>query len=103
LLFGVAISIIKEDAQEMECEGCRRTQPTIGFAGNKRKGGAPTKFNIGNIYGVSLLVITDFAALGLELDDTWRARPTSFVWSPRGPFSSAFALGGKLFLAMREG
>lgn len=31
-----AIGVVKEDEQEMECEGCRLMQHTLGYAGNTR-------------------------------------------------------------------
>ncbi len=34
----VALGVIKE--QEMECQGCHLTQRTLGFAGNRKNGGA---------------------------------------------------------------
>ena len=104
----------------MECEGCRLTQRTLGFAGNKKIGGAPTRRKKGNIHGLSVIDVPDFAALGLVLGAQWRAAyaatrsrfggsedvalpaapPASFVPPPHEA-SGAFVLGGPLFLAAR--
>lgn len=65
----VAIGVVKEDEQEMECEGCRLTQRTLGFARNKKKGGAPTRRKNGNIHGLSVFVVPDSEALGLVLGE----------------------------------
>ena len=65
----VAIGVVKEDEQEMECEGCRLTQRTLGFARNKKKGGAPTRRKNGNIHGLSVFAVPDSEALGLVLGE----------------------------------
>ena len=57
----------------MECEGCSLTKRTLGFAGNRKIGGAGTRLKEGNIHGVSVIVIDYFAALGLVLGQQWSA------------------------------
>jgi hypothetical protein len=116
----VAIGVVKEDEQEMECEGCRLTQRTLGYTGNQKNGGAGTRRKHGNIHGLSVFVVPDFAALGLVLSEPFRAAyaktssryggsegvalpdapPASFV-PPPCEASGAFVLGGPLFLTAR--
>jgi hypothetical protein len=113
----VAIGVVKEDVAEMECEGCRQTVRTLGYAGNQKIGGTPTRRKKGNIHGLSLLVIPNFAKLGLVLGEQFRADfaarvdgsegialpaepPASFVPPPTEE-SDAFVLGGFRFLAAR--
>ncbi|XRB22304.1 hypothetical protein RI054_30g121550 [Pseudoscourfieldia marina] len=116
----VAYGVVKEDAGEMERIGCRLTKRTIGFAGNRRDGGTGTRIRNGNLHGVSILVIKDFAAIDLVLNEDYRASyeatrsrfggsegvalpaepPPSFVAPPRDD-TGAFVLGGSLVLAAR--
>jgi hypothetical protein len=76
----VAIGVVIEDVQETESEGCRLTQRTIGFAGNRKIGGTSTRRKNDKIHGVNVFVIDDFAALGLVLSEQWRAA-TAFNFS----------------------
>jgi hypothetical protein len=116
----VAIGVVKEDEAEMECEGCRLTKRTLGFAGNRKIGGTGTRRKGGNIHGLSVFVVSDFTALGFVLDEQYcaayaatdllyggseavdlpAAPPASFEPPPLEA-SGARVLGGPLFLAAR--
>ena len=114
----VAVSAVLEDAIEVESEGCRQTQRTIGLALNRKIGGAPTQRMAGNLHGVSVLHIPNLAAMGLVLGEQWRADyearcldgsegvalpdepPASFERPPRDK-SGAYVLGGPRVLKAR--
>jgi hypothetical protein len=113
-----AVSAVMEDPMEVEREGCIRTQRTIGYALNRKNGGAPTQRKAGNLHGVSVLHIPNFAAMGLVLGEQWRADyearrllgsegvalpdepPASFERPPRDK-SGAYVLGGSPVLKAR--
>ena len=117
-LMRVAVSAVVEDAMEVESEGCRQTQRTIGLALNRKIGGAPTQRMAGNLHGVSVLHIPNLAAMVLVLGKQWRADyearrllgsegvalpdepPASFERPPRDK-SGAYVLGGPRVLKAR--
>ena len=119
-----ALSPVLADITQLEKISHLVTAPDVrGFKGHGKNGGSPARQKR-FIYGVSLLVIDNFEALGLELAEEHFKRyaeemaayggragrvvlpdapPAAFELPPTEKESGAFVLGGPPFLAARSG